>query len=403
MPIVPSRAPRVQTLVGQLSSEDAAARDSAVAQLTLLGSRVVEPLLASLPEAPARARLAALEVLEGLDDRRVLPVLLSLATDSSSRVALRAIELVGRLSDPRSVTALAGILTGAAAPRRRAAAEALARLHGAGIVEALAPLVEMLVDDEAETGLRLAILEALLGIEPRLPRSTLRPLGRRLASSGNPMVAARATDLDRPVARRSGSKDVVDRLREGEVGPAEARSIATSLRASGDLPLERLEEALGNIGEPRAVHALAVVLGTVGGPSSISVLSRALARLTEAPGDDDDRDGALEARAAVHSALASLDSGIALHDLRELIARHPPGVMPQLLDAATQVGNASFVPALARAASEDPALLEPCASTYGAIARRGRLRRSSAALRRVRAEHRPALEAFLASPARRRR
>jgi hypothetical protein len=399
MPIVPSRAQRVQTLVGQLSSEGAAARDSAVAQLTLLGSRVVEPLLASLPEAPARARLAALEVLEGLDDRRVLPALLGLARDSSSRVAVRAIELVGRKSDPRSVTALAEILTGAAAPRRQAAAEALARLHGAGIVEALAPLVDTLVDDEAETGLRLTILDALLGVGPHLPRSTLRPLGRRLASSGNPAVAARAADLDRREEGRSGSEDVVDRLREGVVGPAEARSIAASLEASGDVPLERLDEALGNAREPRAVRALAAVLGTVGGPSSIPALSRTLARLAEAPGDDD----ALEARAAIHTALAALESGIALHDLRELIARHPPGVMPQLLDAATRVGNASFVPALARAASEDPALLEPCGSTYAAIARRGRLRRSSAALRRVRAEHRPALEAFLAAPARRRR
>jgi HEAT repeat protein len=403
MPIVPSRAQRVQTLVGQLASERTAARDSAVAQLTLLGPRVVEPLLASLPDAPVRARLAALEVLERLDDRRALPALLSLATDPSPRVAVRAIELVGRTSDSRSVTALAEILAGAAPPRRQAAAEALARLHGAGLVEALAPLVDTLVDDEAETGLRLVILDALLRLEPRLLRSTLKPLGRRLASSRDPAVAARAAGLDQPHPRRGGSKDVVDRLREGEIGEDEAPTVAALLKTSRDVPLERLHEALGSTEAPRVVRALAAVLGRVGGPSSIPALSRALTRLAEAPGSDEDREGALEARAALHSALAALDSGIALHDLRELLARHPSSVMPQLLDAATQVVNASFVPALARAAGEDPALLEPCASTYAVIARRGRLRRSSAALRRVRAEHRPALEAFLATPARRRR
>ena len=73
------------------------------------------------------------------------------------------------------------------------------------------------------------------------------------------------------------------------------------------------------------------------------------------------------------------------------------GVLPALLDVVERVGDPSLVPALARAATEDPSLAEPCARAYAAIARRHRLRRTSAALRKVRPEHRPALEAFLAA------
>ncbi len=403
MPIVPSRAERVHALVRQLASERSAERDSAVAQLTLLGPRAVEPLLASLTDAPTPARLAALEVLERLEDRRTLPVILALVEDSSRAVALRAIELAGQRSDPRSAAALAEVLARGPRAHRRAAAEALARLHGAGVVDALAPLVDTLVDDEAGTALRLAVLDALLRIEPPLPHSTLRPLRRRMASSGDPRVAARASDLDRRARARGGPTDVVERLRGGKVTADEAREIAASLRESGTAPLERLHEALEQAQTSRSLQALAVVLGTVGGPASILALSRALSRATDSEGYEEGQEEGLAVRAAIHSALATLDSRVALHDLRDLIALRPHAVMPALLEAAARVGDASLVPALARAASEEPALLEPCASTFVAIARRERLRRSNAALRRVRAEHRGALDAFFAARRRGRR
>jgi len=407
MPIVPSRAGRVRALVEQLASERSAERDSAVAQLTLLGPRVVEPLRASLVGASAQTRLAALEVLERLEDRRALPTLLTLTGDPSRTVALRAIELVGHRPDSRSLSTLAGILGEGAPQRRRAAALALARQHEAGLVEALDPLIDTVVDEEAETKLRVAVFDALLRLEPPLPRSTMSPLGRRLASSRDPAVAARAAELeggrDRRLSRRGEPTDLVERLASGAVSEDEARELAASLSGAEKIPLETLHEALEGAVAPHSVQVLAVVLGTVGGPPSIPVLARALTRIAESSGHGEDPTAELEARAAVHSALAALDSGIAIHDLRELIARHPPGVMPRLLDAARRVGNASLVPALARAASEDPALIGPCSATYAAIARRERLRRSSAALRRVRAEHRPALEAFLTATARGRR
>jgi hypothetical protein len=111
----------------------------------------------------------------------------------------------------------------------------------------------------------------------------------------------------------------------------------------------------------------------------------------------------MAARAAIHTALAALDSRVALHDLRELVAVRPPAVMPALLDAVARVGDASVVPALARAATEDPELAPRCAAAFASVARREKLRRTSASLRKVRAEHRPALEAFFEATGRRRR
>jgi HEAT repeat protein len=398
MPIVPSRVGRVRALIEQLASERPADRESAVAQLTLVGGRAVEPLVASLEGAAPRTRLAAVDVLEGIEDPRTLSALIGLAADPSRAVALRALEVLGLKPDPAVVSPLASLLSRGTPSRQRAAARTLGRLHDAGIAEALDPLIATVVDEKASGGLRLAILDELGQMKPPLPRSVTRPLAQRLAASPDPAVAARAVELDRIHRKpRSPRQHPVGRLLRGELRSDEARALATSLKQGEEVPLESLHEGLRQATTPRAVESLAVVLGIVGGPASVPVLSRALSRLSRATGPPHETADQLEARAALHMALAGLESAVALHDLRELIARHPPGVMPRLLEAAARVGNASLIPALARAATEAPALLEACSNTYAAIARRENLRRSSAALRRVAREHRPALETFLAA------
>ena len=98
----------------------------------------------------------------------------------------------------------------------------------------------------------------------------------------------------------------------------------------------------------------------------------------------------LRARATVHEALAALDTRVALYDLRETLEARPRAALPALLRAASRIGDASVVPALARAVAEDAALLDPCAEALAAIVARERLRRTSAALKGVREEHRAA-------------
>ena len=357
MPIVPSRSRRIQQLLGRLASESVAERESAVAGLTLLGARVVEPLGALLPAATPAARLAALEVLERIEDGAALRRILDLVGDADDAVALRALEAAGSRPDPRAVPALAAILEGSGpASRRRGAALALARLQAAGLVEALDPLAARLLDEGEEAGLRVAILDGLLTLQPRPAPGTLRPLLRRLASSPDPELAARA------------------RSRTGARGPALDERLVAELVAPG------LSAAAG--------QRLTAALARRGAPA-IPALQRALERLGPLRRGRTDA-ASLRARAAIHEALAALDSRVALYDLRETLEARPRAVMPALLRAAGRIGDASVVPVLAGIVAEEAALLDPCAEALAAIAARERFRKTSPA--HVRPDHRTALD-----------
>jgi HEAT repeat protein len=203
VPIVPSRAGRIQELLARLASSSAPERDSAVAGLRLVGPRVIEPLRAFLEDAGPSARLAALDVLETLDDRRALPLVLALARAANEAVATRALEVAAGRPDPRAVRPLAALMKeGGSAGRRHTAALALVRLQTAGVVEALDPLVAAVLDEAAEPSLRLVALNALTALDPPLAPATLRPLLERLAASATPAVAARASGLRRAARRR---------------------------------------------------------------------------------------------------------------------------------------------------------------------------------------------------------
>jgi hypothetical protein len=355
VPIVPSRSARTQELLGRLGSSSLAERDAAIAGLTLLGTRALLPLGGFLPTASADARLAAIEVLERVEDRGALPPLLQLVRDPEERVALRALEAAGERPDPRSIAVLDALLCAPGPlPRRQGAARALARLEAKGLVAGLEPLAARLLDEREETRLRSAILDGLLRRRPPLAPRTLRPLLKRLSASSDPEVAARA---------RSGEADAVeDRLAEDLAAPGlsdeAAARITAALARRGAVAIPALARALDRLGSPRRQADTA----------------------------------SLRARGRLHEALAALDTRVALFDLRDAIAAHPRAAMPSLLRAAARVGDASVVPALARAAAEDATLLDACSGTFAAIVARERLCPKSAALRAVRPEHRAALE-----------
>lgn len=355
MPIVPSRSGRIQDLLGRLASGGPAERDSAVAGLTLLGVRVVEPLRAILPTANQAARLAALEVLDRIEDHAALAPLLDLVRDEGEPVAQRAMEAVGGRPDPRAAKALARVLAGPApASRRRGAALALVRMQAAGLVEALDPLAARLLDEREEAGLRVAILEALRAQEPPLLPATLRPLLKRLAASADPQLAARARSTTD--AHVSLERLVDELVASGRSAEGVARTTA-ALAGRGAPAIPALQKALERLGP----------VGRGGGDAS-----------------------SLRARAAIHETLAALDSRVALYDLRETIATRPRAVMPTLIRAAGRVGDGSLVPVLARAVAEDTALLDACAGALAAIVAREKLRKTSAACKSVRPDDRGA-------------
>ena len=373
MPIVPSRSGRIHELLAKLASPRAGDRDAAVAGLTLLGPRVIGPIGAFLPGAAPEARRAALEVLERLADRAALPAILGLVHDDDEGVAVRAIEAAASRPDPRGAAPLGRVLAGPApARRRRAAAAALARLQAAGVVEALDPLAGRLLDEREDPALRVAILGDLLALDPPLAPAAMRPLLETLSSSAEPELVSRAaavlppgrrgrrprrTPGDPRPAGASVDEGLVAALLEPHLAPEAAARVTAALVRHGAPVIPLLLGALERLGPPRRGGADAAVLRT---------------------------------RASVHEALAALDSRAALHDLREALEARL--AMPPLLRAAGRVGDASVVPALARAVAEEPALLEPCAEALAAIVARERLRRTAAALRAVRPEHRAAFD-----------
>jgi HEAT repeat protein len=355
VPIVPSRSARTQELLRRLGSSGAAERDSAVAGLTLLGTRVLLPLDAFLRTASPAARLAAVEVLERVEDPAAVPAILRLARDPDERVALRALEAAGERPGSRSIEVLGALLC-APGPIavRQGAARALARLEAKGLVGGLEPLAERLLDEREAPRLRCVILDGLLTRQPPLAARTLQPLLKRLASSSEPELAVRARSTD------------------------------------GEAIEERLADALASSGLSDEAAARTTAALARRGAVAIPPLLKALDRLGPLGRQADV--ACLRARGRLHEALAALDTRVALFDLRESIGVHPRAAMTSLLRAASRIGDASVVRALARAAAEDTTLVDACAATLAAIAARERLRRTSAALKSVRPEHRAALE-----------
>jgi HEAT repeat protein len=403
VPIVPSQSRRIQELLGRLASEKSADRDSAVAQLTLLGARVLEPLLAALPPSGLPFRRAALEVLDRLRDKRALPEVLALADDRDPEVAQKALALAGAYPDPRTARTLAKALASGPAERRRAAARSLALVHGAGIVAAIEPLLDVLLDEDEDDALRLGILDDLAGLDPPLEPRTLPPLLKRLRDSHDPALAARSAALLRrsqggEAAGSDRLHDLLERVSEPGLGPREADRLASALARGSLGHTEALHRALERTRAPLAVRALAEALGQVGTNASIPVLQRALERLGFEGGQllPEEAEPRAHAKANVHYALARLDSRIALFDLRQMLGARPPHAVRKLLAAAARIGDGSLVPALTRLAAEEPRHFEAAAETFVAIARREGLRHRSRAMRGVRVSDQPALLAFWA-------
>ncbi len=259
MAIKTSSARQIDTLIANLSADDALTRESAVARLTVIGARAVERLIAAAESAaPAAARVAAFRALEGIADPRALGA------------ALRA--------------------TGAADPNIAASAIAVARTfirgpRGASVVDALTGIA--LARNRPES-VRVGALRSLMALE----RSTIAPLLASLASDPNAMIrseAARQTDT-------SGRALVVDPIDE------------LTRAAEQELP-----------DDASLLHAAIVSAGdTVALPVLLRIVERVREReASEAPRR---RMEWMRVRAAAHAALARRGSRIAIYDLRESLA-----------------------------------------------------------------------------------
>jgi hypothetical protein len=425
MPIVPSRRAEIEALVAQLDSGASATRDAAVARLTLLGERALTALLRYLPGAAPHGAQAALAVLEHIKAPQALACLLDLCRSPDVSVARRAIEASAPRADPRVVKTFANVLVSGPRAVRSAAVSGLARQHRQGVVEALGPLIDVLLDEREDEGLRLSALDAVID----LPFNDIRPIMERLSATRSVKLRARVNLLasgevdPRTLARRlrgsstedgrrilkrlaglgvKGAAALVEELRIGGVPQRLSAAAVEALRSLPDQQvLPHLNEAIRRAESTQAVRLLCDLSTRFRSSTSITALHAALQGLSR-PRASSDAGERAEAKARVHLALAALDSRIALYDLREMLEARPVLAPSCLLLAASRIGDASLVPALAALAADRPDVFDACAETFAAVARRARLRRNSRVARNVRPAHRAVLEAlFRAAQARR--
>jgi HEAT repeat protein len=316
----------IGALVTDLSSTRPATRDAAVARLTVLGPRAVARLLEL-----ARDRTAPSHARSG--------ALSALDQIADPRSFAPALELVDDPDDGVASAAIA-LLSGF--------------LHGPHGVAALDRLTAVALSPARRAGVRLAAARAL----SQLNASTIAPILRTLASDPDAAVAS-GVRPDRVVSD-DVSGDLLDRA------------------ATGELPDEPavLRHALARRGNGVTVTGLHEILE--------AVLKR------EGQERETRRPEWTAVRAAVHVALSVRGSRLGLYDLRDTLAKAKTPLAVEFLSAATNVGDAACLEALAAAYDAVSANARPdewwrrhLIDAFRAIVRREGLTRRNAAVKKT--------------------
>jgi len=325
-----SPAAEIEALVADLDGADPLRRDSAIARLSIIGSRAVERLLAALAAASSPGgRLAVLQVLEGIDDVRAL--------DS----ALPFLE-----ADDQALAA---------------AATSVARgcLRADSGTRTLDRLTALVLDPTRPEAARLRSLEALSD----LPAKTIEPILKRLREDASAEVRRRAAQG-----------------RQAPAGQDPARALEAA--AGGELP-----------DGPRSVRELVVEHAAEASLNVLHRLVETLRRRELAERDPAAQAEWKATRAAVHQILATRGSNVALYDLRETLERSEGPLAVEFLAALNAIGDQSclepIVAAYARSAGQAGGAgndwwQRHLAEAFRQIVKRERLTERHAAMRRIR-------------------
>ena len=326
MSIRASSSRQIASLVADLGAANAATREAAIARLTVMGPRGVEPLVAlAASGAPSEARAAALRTLEAIGDPRALTPALDLLADPAA--------------DPDLGVAAVGV--------------ARVFLSGRGGAAALDRLTAVVLDRGRGEGLRLAALRAL----KTLAAATIAPVLASLA--GDSSAAIRAEAAARTRARRA---------------PADPAAMVTAAAEQG------LPEGAGGAAALR--HALAGAADAVPLPVLLRVVERLREREAAEPATSQEW---TMTRAAAHVALANRDSRLGLYDLRESLEKATAPLPVEFLAAVSQAGDASCLEpiAAAHANATDAWWREHLAEAFRTIVAREGLSRRHAAIRKI--------------------
>jgi hypothetical protein len=304
------------------------ARETAIARLTVIGSRAVGRLV-SLIEQPARgvaSRVAALRALEGLGDSRALEPALRAAGDADADIAAAGVAVIRAFVRGR---------------------------HGVAAVDGLAAIG---LNQAASEATRLEAIEALGDLDA----ATVQPLWQALAKDPNPRVRARALNSKPGRSRPSG--------------PASMSFV------------EQLAEIAAH-GLPDDPELLCRLLTTDGATASPSHLHRIVERVRDREGAEAPARRAwwIRARGCAHVALAKQSSLVGVYDLREALESAGAPLPVEFLAALALIGDASCLEAIAAAhgRATDRWWREHLADAFHAIVERKRLTRRHAVLKKI--------------------
>lgn len=249
-------------LIAALKDPDPHIRVAAAEAFThLRDPHAVEPLAASLRDNDHLVRAAAATTLGKMDAPEATPHLIQALADRNWSVRKAAVEALGRLKDARGVEPLTGLLKDPDHDVREAAVGALGQLGDPGAIEGL---VISLAD--AQSTVRKAAAAALRKIDEKWERST----GAQRA-----IPSLQAATQDKEYWVRHAANYVLQAIQNAPTAEAQPQAQPSASDTTHFKRLGAVEallgalrdydrdfrlaaaEALGRIGDPRSIPALA--------------------------------------------------------------------------------------------------------------------------------------------------
>jgi hypothetical protein len=324
MVIKASAATEIRQLIAALGGDDDVRREAAIARLAVIGARAVDGLRRAYAETSDReTRVAVLRALDPIGDRRTVAIARSAIAEGGDLALAAASALRGLLDSP----------------------------HGPTGTDALDVLVATALDPSAPRRVRLAAFDGLQG----MPEGVRARVAEALQADPDPGLKARAGELPRDTA----AADAVwqDAL-EGRLPDTAAALRESAHRRAAAAALSALQ---------RMIDAVRTREGEVE-----NAAKRAEWRTV---------------RGALHQALALRGSRVAVYDLREALEDSRGPLPTSFLAALHVVGDESCLEPLAAAYARTPAAdarwKVQLAAAFRAIARREKITRRHAVIKRI--------------------
>ena len=439
MSILDSKAREVEALIGQLASPSTQEVEVALARLTIIGSRAVEHLIYALKSSRFPIRVNAIEALARIGDpRSIIPLLHSLM-DPHPAVKAKAIEALPSFPSPKTARGLiAALKREKEREYRKGIVNALLYLCQQGFIEALDGLLKLLTDRGEDSQLRLQAMEYLKLADPKQRRQLLK----RLSLDPDPQIARRARELqkestrkrrkltpskaekliarlksedyltwssalrDLPMEGTSLVEPLIDSILSPSTSIAYCRRVGMALRQMGKGVAGKIYPYLDRVGYYPALEVLIEDISQYHDPHSAVHLKRVLDRLSEEfarAGDQETQSWILLIKGKIHTALADINSRIALGDLREMLI-HPATLgWVEFLKAAQLLGNRDFLLPLLQLYQhfeKDEWMGNQIKEAFRTIKKRERIRSNSSLFKSLDARGKKSLKALLGEKAR---